>query len=262
VRFFFHAAAFGGLLAAVALVGTRTGLAQEGDHGEGQGIWRSCSSCHCVPDLRIPEDEDWLRLNETTTCISGEKDTPASRRALIAYLSAEETFRPLLIDEEHEAPARVACGSIRVPATAGSAYLRAERRSVRMGSPPKVRLRWQASDEGKTLSVPIGQYRVVSYSFYRRDGKGGRWAASGSSAEGCAPLTIGADAEATLDLLPEIQAHLSAQPGEAGSVFGFFMTNRKGQRMSLARNGRLVDPTWVVAGPGGAQVDAGAFEVT
>lgn len=239
-----------------------SGVAEDPEHRGGQDLWRSCSSCHCVPDPRIPEDEDWLKLNETTTCISGEHDTPEARKALIAYLHAEGTIRPLLIDEEHAAPAGAKCGEVRVPSTAGSAYLKAERKSVRDGSPPKIRLQWKESEKGTTLAVPAGEYRVISYAFYRTDVEGRRWIASGSSAEGCAQVTIGGGAEATLDLVPEIQGHLSCEEGEGGHVLGFFMTDRGGKRMSLSCGGKLVNPSWLITGAEGERIDAGDFAVT
>jgi hypothetical protein len=237
-------------------------MAQDREQPAGQDLWRACSSCHCVPDPRIPEDEDWLKLSETTTCISGQNDTPEARKALIAYLHAEKTIRPLLIDERSEAPAGVACGKIRVPSTAGSVYLKAERKSVRDGSPPKIRLRWKDSEKGTTLAVPGGEYRVISYAFYRKDEQGRHWIASGSSAEGCAQVTIGGNAEAALDLLPEIQGHLSCEEGEDGHVLGFFMTNQGGTRMSLSCEGKLVNPSWLITGAEGERIDAGDFEVT
>jgi len=256
----FPLAAAPALALALALsVASRTGVAQEAKAPDGQAVWRSCAPCHCVPDARIPEDAHWLKLNETTTCIAGERDTPETRRALIAYLRAETTVRPLLVDEQH-APATG--GTIRLPATAGSAYLKAERPSVRAGSPPKIRLRWKERAEGTKLRLPPGEYRVVSYGFYRTDEKGRCWIASGSSAEGCAQIVIRKDEETTFDLLPELQAHLECKQGEKGLVFGFTMTNRKGRRMSLSRDGSLVNPTWVVRDAEGSRIDAGAFEVT
>lgn len=251
-----------GALALALLAGSRTGRADETERPDGQDIWRSCSTCHCVPDPRVPEDRDWLKLTETTTCISGAQDTPEARRALIAYLGAESTLRPLLIDEKHAPPKGSACGTIRLSATAGSVYLKAERASVRAGCVPRIRLRWNGGAERAALKVPAGEYRVVSYSFYRTDEKGRRWIASGSSAEGCAQLSIKIKAEAELDLRPELQAHLDCKRGEDGLVFGFFMTNRHGQRMSLARDGKLVSPSWVVEGAEGKRIDAGDFEVT
>jgi hypothetical protein len=257
-------AVLAGLLALTVFVGTKTGMAQDTGHRPGQDLWRSCSACHCVPDRRIPEDEDWLKLNETTTCISGAKDTPEARRALIAYLRSKETMRPLLIDEQYEPPAGVTCGKIRVPSTAGSAYLKAERKSVRAGSPGKIRLHWKGSEKGTTLALPAGEFRVISYAFYRSDKKGRQWSASGTSAEGCTQLIIRSDKDAAFDLLPEIQAHLSCEEDEDEDrhVLGFFMTNRNNKRMSISREGKLVNPRWVITGAEGQRVDAGDFEVT
>jgi len=262
VNLVFRAAVLTGLLALTVVVGSGTSMAQDGGHRDGQDLWRSCSACHCVPDRRIPEDEDWLKLNETTTCISGEEDTPEARGALIAYLRSKETIRPLLIDEQHAPPAGVTCGKIRVPSTAGSAYLKAERKSVREGAPPKIRLHWKSSEKGTTLALPSGEFRVISYSFYRLDKKERQWSASGTSAEGCTQLIISSDKDAAFDLLPEIQAHLSCEEGEDGHVLGFFMTNRHGKRMSLSREGKLVNPKWVITEAEGERIDEGDFEVT
>jgi hypothetical protein len=231
----------------------------EGDEERpGQKLWRSCAACHCVTDPRIPEDNDWLELNKTTSCISGEQDTPEARAALIGYLRAKETIRPLLVDEQHGSPAKLARGTIRVPATAGSAYLKAERESVRAGTPPKVRLRWQASEKGKTLVLPAGKYRVINYSFYRVDRQGRRWAASGTSAEGCLELTIG-DREAVFDLRPEVRGHLGCTAVTGRYVLGFYMTNRFDTRMSVARDGQLSNPRWIVKDPADKRVAAGDF---
>ena len=190
------------------------GMAKAEETAEGQKLWRSCAACHCVPDLRIAEDEDWLKLNETTTCITGKDDTPKIRKSLIGYLRAKKTLRPVLIDEEHPG----AGGEIRLPATPGSAYLKAERASVREGAPARIRLRWRTA---RTLKLPAGSYRVISYSFYRKGPKGCRWVISGSSADGCASLDIHPKRAATFDLLPEIRANLSCKPVEDRFLFGF-----------------------------------------
>jgi hypothetical protein len=228
-----------------------SGIASAG----GQDLWRSCAACHCVPDLRIAEDENWLKLNETTTCIAGEHDTPESRRSLIEYLRAKKTLRPLLIDEKHPGKG----GTVQLPSTPGSAYLKADRASVRKGAPAKIRLRWRTA---KSLQLPAGAYRVISYSFYRKDKDGRRWVISGSSAQGCADIVSDPKKPATFALLPQIRAKLSCKPGDQGYLFGFFMTNRGGARLSVARDGALVDPAWLVRDERMKIVDRGDFEVS
>ncbi|MHC4960176.1 MAG: hypothetical protein ACYTGN_17620 [Planctomycetota bacterium] len=247
---------------AALLAGSATAPAEDEKERPGQDLWRSCAACHCVPDLRIAQDNDWLKLNETTTCISPAQDLPGAREALIGYLRAKETIRPLLIDEQHVPPAGTATGRIRVPSTAGSAYLKAERKSVREGTPPKVRLRWQASEKGKTLTLPAGEFRVINYSFYRTDTQGRRWTAAGTSTEGCTQVVVKGDKEAEFDLLPEIRAHLGCTAVTGRYVLGFYMTSRANTRMSLARDGRLVNPKWIIRGSGGERIDAGDFEVS
>jgi hypothetical protein len=34
---------------------------------KGKEDWASCGTCHCTTDRRIPEDEDWVNMNEETT---------------------------------------------------------------------------------------------------------------------------------------------------------------------------------------------------
>ncbi len=235
---------------------------QEAKPPDGQTLWRSCSSCHCVPDARIPEDKNWLKLNETTTCITGENDTPEHRKALNDYLQAEGTIRPVFIGEGHTFPKGTPCGKIRIPSTSGSAYLKAERESIRKGTPPKVRLYWKAGEKGRTLEVPEGEYRVISYFFYRTDAASKLWALSASSSEGCATLTIRRGEEVDSGLLPEFQGHLSAKPEGDEFLFGFFMTNRTGTRMSISREGTLINPSWIVKDAGETVVDRGGFVVT
>lgn len=251
------AAALGVLLLAWAL-----GRGQEAKPPDGQALWRSCSSCHCVTDARIPEDKHWIKMNETTTCISGDNDTPEHRKALNDYLQAEGTIRPLFIGEGHKPPKGTPCGKIRIPSTSGSAYLKAERESVRKGTPPKVRLYWKAGEKGRTLEVPEGEYRVINYFFYRTDAASKQWNLSASSSEGCATLKIRRGEETDSGLLPEFQGHLSAT-GEGDEVlFGFFMTNQTGTRMSIAREGVLVNPSWIIKDAGETVVDRGGFAVT
>jgi hypothetical protein len=250
------------MLALAVLTAGGYGVAQKPDLHAGQKLWRSCAACHCVPDPRIPEDQNWLRLNKTTTCIAGEMDTPAMRANLNAYLTAEGTLRPVLIDENYEPSAQAACGKIRVPSTSGNAYLKAERQSIRKGSPPKIRLAWKASVKGKTLVLPAGTYQVISYSFHRPDSKKRTWSISGTSAEGCFELAIESGKQATFDPRPEIQGHFSAKENKGKWTLGFFMTNRVEDRMSISCDGKLVNPTWVIKGAGEKIVEEGDFEVT
>ena len=236
-------------------------LAQDANRRDGQRIWRSCSSCHCVPDARIPQDRDWLALNKTTTCISGADATKAHRANLISYLSDDATMRPLLIDGKTNL-AKGATGTVRVPETAGSAYLKADRQSIRSGSPRKIRLVWPEGKKGRTFDLPVGSYRLISYAFYRVDDSDSRWSIAGSSAEGCMELNIRENEASAIDCLPEIHGNLSWKLEGNNYTFDYFMTNRRGQRLSVARNGVLANPVWQLVDAAGRQVERGTFEVT
>lgn len=245
----------------IALLATSIS-AQDEAFRAGQRMWRSCSNCHCVPDQKVVQDADWLKLNMATTCITGEAAAPKQRRILIAFLNSKEAMRPLLITEKSQATVGKKYGSIRVPSTAGSAYLKADRDSVRAGSPKKIRLNWPATKSGQVLVVPVGRYRVVNYGYYRQDQNKKRWSLSGSSAEGCASLRIEANKESIFSLAPEIHGHLSASPKNSVFNLAFYMSNKHGVRMTIACDGALADPTWVIGAGHEKIVDRGKFEVT
>ena len=125
-----------------------------------------------------------------------------------------------------------------------------------------ARLSWKASENGQTLTFPEGDYRVISYAFYRVDDQERRWSVSGSAAEGCAELVIEHEKDTTLDLVPELHGHLSAVRESESYKLAFFMTNEHEERMSIACNGQLVNPTWAIVDAEGKVVDHGPFEVT
>jgi len=245
----------------------RLSMAQSESDLDSRKLWRSCSACHCVPDMRISEDKHWLKLNMITACIAAKTGTPEVRSALNRYLSAEKTARPILIDAKHAAPAKAICGNVRFPTTAGSAYLRADSKSIQGGSPTELRLRWNAYEKGAVLAIPIGDYRVIGYNFYRSDKAKKRWVLSGTAAGGCVSLSVRKTATASFDLDPKIYAHLSCKKVEKGFAFNFVMGNRGGTRISLACDGDLLAPRWTVSRTGGGEsdkktLDQGAFVVS
>jgi hypothetical protein len=226
---------------------------------EGKEAFRSCADCHCTTDPDIAEDEDWIRLNEKTTCISGE-NTERTREAIIAYLRHEGTLRPLLVDEKRGPGKKKAVGEITLPATAGSAYLKAERDSVRTGTPLMVRLAWPASPEGKTLAVPAGEYRVINYWLYRKGEGGGRWMATVTNVDGCAWLTLAADRAEVFSSEAVLFGRFLVERTEAG-VFSFTFTlfDENENRMTLSKNGRIVHPEFRIVDAAGKEVARGAF---
>jgi hypothetical protein len=78
---------------------------------------------------------------------------------------------------------------------------------------------------------------------------------------------VTAGEETSFDLAPEVEGNLSAEPDPEGDedasafVLAFFMTNEEGDRMSISRDGSLVNPTWVIKNAEKKIIEAGAFAV-
>lgn len=230
---------------------------------EGKVAWRSCAACHCATDPRIPEDADWVLMNETTTCIASGAPAPRLRSAIIAYLEHEETLRPLLVTEDFEAPDGMETGAVAVPQTAGSAYLKANRESIRKGSPPMVRLVWSGTETGGTLLAPAGEYVVINYWLYRPRAEGKeRWMATVTNVDGCATLVVTPGTESIFFLDPVVYGSFSAEKTESGFLLAFHLSDIGANRLTLSRNGQVVFPRYRIRGPAGDPVAEGVFEVT
>jgi len=234
---------------------------------EGKEAYGSCATCHCTTDARIPEDDDWVNLNEETTCVSGA-DAPRVRESVIAYLRHPETLRPVLVDENFKAE-KGRTGEIQVPPAAGSAYLKAERDSIKTGTPPQVRLSWKASEKGKTLNVPVGEYRVINYWGYgRKDNREDeRWMTSVTNVDGCTTLIIDADRSEIYTFRGILYGTFSAvrkTDGDGNSVFtlNYWLKDESGNRMTLSRNGKVIFPRWRIMDGDGKEIATGVFGVT
>jgi hypothetical protein len=213
---------------------------------EGREAFRSCATCHCATDLRIKEDEDWVILNEVTTCIESGAPAPRLRQSILAYLRHPETLRPVLYDKDTRPEEGTAVGKISVPATAGSAYLKADRETIKKGSPSMVRLYWKTSEKEKTLDTPVGDYNVINYWLYRRTGKEKeeRWMVSATNVDGCAALRIAGDVECYFSLDPTLYGTFTAEKKGEGYTLTFTLADISGNRMTLSKNGRVIDPRY------------------
>jgi len=231
---------------------------------EGKKAFRSCAACHCVTEPTLKEDEDWLKLNQVTACISAGDMTPRVRKALDVFFRSPETRRPLLIDENYTPREGVVLGRIDVPATSGSAYLKAERESIRKGTPSKIRLYWKESEKGKTLAIPAGNYRIITYRFYKPsgDGKDHLWTLSVTDVNGCGELNVGGDETVGFGFLPEMRAALSAEKANDGIKLSLAIRNEKDSVLTLSMNGNMCLPRYAVLGPSGKEVYSAAFENT
>ena len=231
---------------------------------EGKVAWRSCAQCHCATDPRIEEDDDWVLLNEETTCIETGKPAPRLRKSILAYLRHPETLRPILVNHDAIPGRGERTGKILLPETAGSAYLRADRGSIRKGSPSMVRLYWDANAKETSISAPIGKYNVINFWFYRREGKRGeeRWMLTGTNVHGCTTVRVDPDAEEILDLEPVLYGHFTAKRTDGRYALAFSIQDTGGTRMTLSKNGRVVMPGYRIVDEEGKVVAGGSFGVT
>jgi hypothetical protein len=252
--------------------GDRTGEAAPAKAGaedaemlaEGKVAWRSCAKCHCATDPRIAEDEDWVRLNEETTCIESGKPVPRLRAAIMAYLRDRDTLRPSLLARDHAPADGEKAGKVAVPEIGGSAYLKADRESIRNGSPAMVRLRWDETPDEKSIPAPAGKYDVINFWFYRRarGSEEQRWMVSGTNVSGCATLDIKPGGEEVLVLEPTLYGELVATRKDDGYALSFSMHDLGGSRMTLSRNGRVVMPRFRISDAQGKTVAEGPFGIS
>lgn len=256
-------------LSAIFAFSLGAGVALEDSENEelyraGKKAFRSCAACHCVTEPKLTEDEDWLKLNRVTACINAGEMTPHVRKALDVFFRSSKTLRPLLVDENYRPREGRVCGKVKVPATSGSAYLKAERQSIRGGSPPKIRLYWKASEKGKTLTIPVGEYRIITYRYYRTwgDEKEELWTLSVTDVNSCGELSITEDAAASFDFKSEAQCNLASEQVDDGIKFSLAVRNESDSVLSLSKNGEMCLPRFSVFDSSGKEVFKGAFENT
>jgi len=223
---------------------------------ESKRVFRSCGGCHCATDPRIPEDDDWLRMNRTTACFKAEDATPETRRALEVYLKSDGVIRPVLVTEAAAPKPGLPHGAVGLPEVAGSAYLKAEGDAVAKGAPAKVRLYWEAGPKGRSLSVPAGGYRVISYALYGRGGKEGaeRWMMTATNVNGCVDLTVEEGKTAALELKPVFVGDTFAELKEGDVKILYSQTDPHGNVATLSVNGDVRRPECRVLDAGGREV--------
>ena len=157
-----------------------------------------------------------------------------------------------------------ACGQLRVPATSGSAFLKADRESVRDGSPAKIRLFWRASAEGQTLSVPAGTYRIINYRFYRRPEAGGEklWNTAATNVNGCGELRVSPDEPEDFYLEPLVCAEVSTEEAEDGVKISLAVRDEWDNTLTLSVAGAMWLPSLAIADAEGESVYEAAFDNT
>ena len=230
---------------------------------EGRTAFRKCATCHCATDPAIAEDEDWLKMNKTTACISGGESTPRLRKSLNAYLRSDKPIRPLRIDEAYVPKKGLPHGRISLPKVGGSAFLKAEGDEVAKGAPPKIRLHWKAGSDDRSLKVPAGSYRVISYAFYGRDADvTKRWMMTATNINGCLDVTVAADENVSLGLQPVFRGVLFSEPADEGTMVRFRQTDQHNNVATLSLNGEHHVPEYIVLDANGKKLHAAVFENT
>lgn len=251
-----------GLVLAAGIAGT---VEDEGSlYLQGKKAFRTCAPCHCTTEPRLAEDGAWLKLLATTNCINAGEMTPKIRKALAVFFQEKETLRPLLVTEAYEPEEDLSCGEVRVPSTSGSAYLKADRDSIRDGTPPKVRLYWKASDAGKVLHVPAGRYRVINYRFYRtaEGDDAERWTLSVTDMNGCAEVVVEEGKRVEFPFRPVLSGILSAVRTREGLRVALGLRNGKASTTTLARGERISIPSFTVEDDAGRELFRAPFENT
>ncbi len=231
---------------------------------EGKEAYKSCGACHCETDPGIPWDEDWVVMNEKTTCIEAGAPAPRLRQAIIAYLRDPGTYRPLLVDAGFKPAAGMKTGKISVPAIGGSAYLKASRESVKAGTPPMVRLYWGLEGPERDMVTPAGEYTVINYWLYKRGGKNGeeRWSASVTNVDGCQDLVISGDGACRFETDPVVRGSFDVQRKEGAVGISFALYDVGGNRITISRNGKVVHPGFVVLDREKGEIGKGGFGVS
>jgi hypothetical protein len=171
------------------------------------------------------------------------------------------------VDETFKPEKGMKCGKLQVPAAAGSAYLKAERESVRSGTPAQVRVVWKASGDMKEMLVPAGEYRVINYWLYRK-GKDAaeRWMVSVTNVDGCTTLNVNEERAETIVFGSALFNNLTVSRKEGGESpafqFAWALSDDGGNRLTLSKNGKVVFPSFRILDETGAEIARDVFGVT
>ena len=181
----------------------------------------------------------------------------------MAYLRHPDTLRPIFVDKDYKPGEDMKTGKVTVPAIGGSAYLKAERSSIKKGSPSMVRLYWGETEEEKSMAAPAGEYSVINYWFYRREEKGGkdRWMITGTNVNGCTTLNVNPDDEELMDVDCVIYSAFKAKRNDEMVSFSLTLQDLGGSRVTLSKNGNVVMPGYRILDGEGKTVAEGLFSV-
>jgi len=169
----------------------------------------------------------------------------------------------LRIDEAYVPKEGLSHGKVSLPGVGGSAFLKADGEQVAQGAPAKIRLHWKVGKEGRTLDVPTGAYRVISYALYGQDSdKTKRWMMTATDVNGCVDVEVAAGKTIPLGLEPVFLGVLSAEAVDEGTMILFRQTDRHDNVATLSLNGEPRLPEYVVVDTNGKRIHSAVFENT
>ena len=93
------------------------------------------------------------------------------------------------------------------------------------------------------VKLPVGAYRVDSWSIARDDGQGSKWELQGQYFPAkTGDFRVAADKEALLAIGEPVQSTVSVNPGGSAFSFGQRLGGRQGEQITLLRNGARPQP--------------------
>ena len=112
------------------------------------------------------------------------------------------------------------------------------------------------------LTLPAGQYRVVTWMINRKDEKGVPWTLTASDSAPSAGFTVAADQPAVLDIGEPIRSELTAaESADRQVTFSLKFTGRQQEAIQMLRDGQTpAGPKLVLANADGTQCYTNSFE--
>lgn len=111
------------------------------------------------------------------------------------------------------------------------------------------------------FTLPVGQYRVVSWEIQRKDDKGANWQLSASDFPDTHHFEVVASQAVTLDIGEPVKAVLTSQPRGNRTAFDLKFVGKQGESISFTRdNQRPRGPKLMLANAAGSQCYTNTFE--
>ncbi|MAG56229.1 MAG: hypothetical protein CMJ83_08065 [Planctomycetes bacterium] len=220
-----------GLLIGLGL--TSVAPAQRGGHGsDGRALFAGCTHCHGMPDPGVPGGDLWIDRVKTTACVApaGKAGMP-KRKALLGYLRAKSTMRPVNLAKRTEP--RAGQGLVTCSIPTGSVLLLPEGPANDDVKP--VRLVF-GDEKGNAAqrAMPVGTWRVRSYRIQRKDKKGVTWQLWGSGGKG-RRVEVRAGETTPLPLDVDVRVKVTARGGRRGFRVGVGVTGDSQMGVTVVR---------------------------